>query len=414
MSMRISTGQMAQSAMNQILKNQLQLSKTQGQIASGSRVMTPSDDPQAAGQIVLLHQAIEQTNRYQVNVTRATSHIELEEGVLGSMSDGLQRVRELIIQANDSSLSSADRSAIAAELIERQNELVGYANTQDANGMYLFSGFQTTVQPYVKSANGVYVYQGDAGQRAIAVASGISQTIVDSGQAIFENVKNGNGTFQLNAASTNTGTGVLSNYQVSNSSQYSADTYTLSFVTNSAGELAYQVVGSVSGQVIPALPAVAPNACPPFTPNQAIEFNGMELAIDGVPAVGDQFISKPSVQQNIFNTIGQIINALEGPQKTPADLAKVSNQLNNGLNALDQGLDQIIMTRTQLGARLNTIETAKELNLDFLLNSEALLSVTQDLDLAAAASDLASQSRAMEAAQQSYVHIQNLSIFNFI
>jgi flagellar hook-associated protein 3 FlgL len=414
MSMRISTGQMAQAAMNQILKNQLQLSKTQGQIASGTRVMTPSDDPHAAGQIVLLNQAIEQTNRYQVNVTRATSHIELEDGVLGSMSDGLQRVRELILQANDSSLSSADRSAIAAELGERQKELVGYANTQDTNGMYLFSGFQTTVKPYVKSSNGLYVYQGDAGQRAIAVASGINQTIVDSGQAIFENVKNGNGTFQFNAANTNTGTGVLSHYQISNSSQYIADTYTLNFVTNSAGELAYQVAGSMSGQVIPALPAVAPTDCPSFSSNQAIQFNGMEIAIDGNPAVGDQFIAKPSAQQNIFNTIGQVINALEGPQETPAARAQVSNQLNTALNALDQGLDQIIMTRTQLGARLNTIDTAKELNLDFLLNSQALLSVTQDLDLAAAAADLASQSRAMEAAQQSYVHIQNLSIFNFI
>src|SRR5690606_14481013 len=88
------------------------------------------------------------------------------------------------------SLSAEDRQSIAAELSEREDELLSLMNTRNARGEYLFSGFQGKTQPFVRGADGGYSYQGDEGQRKLQIASSLSIPISDSGKSIFQNVTN--------------------------------------------------------------------------------------------------------------------------------------------------------------------------------------------------------------------------------
>lgn len=413
--MRISTSQIHAQGIKSILNQQAQLTQDQINIATGKRILTPADDPVGAAQIVLLRQQVANSERFNTNADLAETRLNLEDDLLGNLTNVVQRVRELHIQASSDTLGDQARAAIVEELQVKLGELVGLANTQDANGDYMFGGYQNNVQPYTQNNQGDYVYNGDAGQRYVEIAEGLRIPVSDAGFTIFENVKSGNGTFTVaDTGAANTGSVVIGTTSITNVADYVQDTYTISFVTNSSGDLAYQVVGATSGQIIPALPATVPADAPAFQEGQAIQFNGIEIQTKGTPAVGDDFQVAPSTGQSLFTTVKDMISALQAPYSTNTQRASVQTQMNQSLHALDQALDQIIATRTKVGARLNTIDSAKEVNSDFILHSQATISEIEDLDYAEAISRFEANTVALQAAQQSFIKIRGLSLFNYL
>ena len=193
--MRISTAQMYYKGVTAMLDKQAELAKTQQQLATGERILAPSDDPAAATQAMQLEQIIETTKQYQRNANYAESKLSLEETVLVEVGNILQRVRELAVRANNDTLSAGDRTAIAAEVRSVQKDLVQLANTQDANGEYIFSGFKSATIPFSDDGAGNFTYNGDQGQRALQIGDNRQVTIGDSGDQVFMRVDDGAGGF---------------------------------------------------------------------------------------------------------------------------------------------------------------------------------------------------------------------------
>ncbi len=193
--MRISTAQMYYKGVTAMLDKQAELAKTQQQLATGERILAPSDDPAAATQAMQLEQIIETTKQYQRNANYAESRLSLEETVLVEVGNILQRVRELAVRANNDTLSAGDRAAIAAEVRSVQKDLVQLANTQDANGEYVFAGFKTATIPFSDDGAGNFTYNGDQGQRALQIGDNRQVTIGDSGDQVFMRVDDGAGGF---------------------------------------------------------------------------------------------------------------------------------------------------------------------------------------------------------------------------
>ena len=193
--MRISTAQMYYKGVTAMLDKQAELAKTQQQLATGERILAPSDDPAAATQAMQLEQIIETTKQYQRNANYAESRLSLEETVLVEVGNILQRVRELAVRANNDTLSAGDRTAIAAEVRSVQKDLVQLANTQDANGEYVFAGFKTATIPFSDDGAGNFTYNGDQGQRALQIGDNRQVTIGDSGDQVFMRVDDGAGGF---------------------------------------------------------------------------------------------------------------------------------------------------------------------------------------------------------------------------
>ncbi len=193
--MRISTAQMYYKGVTVMLDKQAELAKTQQQLATGERILAPSDDPAAATQAMQLEQIIETTKQYQRNANYAESRLSLEETVLVEVGNILQRVRELAVRANNDTLSAGDRTAIAAEVRSVQKDLVQLANTQDANGEYVFAGFKTATIPFSDDGAGNFIYNGDQGQRALQIGDNRQVTIGDSGDQVFMRVDDGAGGF---------------------------------------------------------------------------------------------------------------------------------------------------------------------------------------------------------------------------
>lgn len=400
--MRISTNTIYETGINLMLQQQESLIKTQQQVSTGKRILTPSDDPIAAAQVLNITQSASLNKQYAVNRASADSSLVLEENVLAEATSLLHAMKESALSAGKV-LTDADRKMIAAEFRSRLDSLVSLANTTDEKGQFLFSGYQANTKPFIQTGLNVQ-YMGDQGQRLNQVGPTSQLAISDSGTDIFDRIKNGNGVFTTAADPLNMGAGVIDVGSVITPTSLTGNNYEISF-TVTAGITTYDVVNTTTG-----LPVSAAN---PYVNNNTISFDGMQLNIRGAPANGDKFTVSPSSNQSIFKTVGDLITALETPSNGQPG-TRLENSLNTALQNMDNSLENILTKQSTIGSRRMEIESLENLGSGQDIQFEQMLTQLQEVDLAKAISDLQRQQLYLQAAQQSYIKISGLSLFNFI
>ncbi|MCK5831376.1 MAG: flagellar hook-associated protein FlgL [Methylococcales bacterium] len=191
--MRISTSWTQHVSLTSMLDQQSQLSKTQKQLSSGLKNTLPSDDPIAASKALAFKSIIEQTNQYQRNIETARERNRLEESALESAQDVIFRAKDLSIQAANGTMTDNDRIAIKAEVDQLLGHMVSVANTQNANGEYIFSGYLSKTKPFDLDVAGAYEYLGTEDQRTIQISE--ERRVADGGTGfdIFENINSAAG-----------------------------------------------------------------------------------------------------------------------------------------------------------------------------------------------------------------------------
>jgi len=187
--MRISTAQIFQQQVTAMLEQQAGLARTEQQLASGKRLVSAADDPAASLRNLQLGDRLTQNEQYLKNLDAAQSRLELEEGALASSVDLLQRVRELAVQALNATQSPGDLQAIEVEVRSHLDGLLSLANTQNANGEFLFAGYQVDTQPFSSDGSGGFTYNGDQGQQHLQVSQTRQLAAADNGADIFLGVK---------------------------------------------------------------------------------------------------------------------------------------------------------------------------------------------------------------------------------
>jgi flagellar hook-associated protein 3 FlgL len=147
--------------------------ETQHQVSTGLRINSPSDDPVAAARVAHLDSSLARLDQYQANATFARNQLGLEEESLNEAIEHLQRVRELTLQANNASMSAADRHVVASEIKQHRDALLALANTTDVDGRHLFAGYSRS-QPAATSSTTAIKASGHC--RSATVASSRSTT----------------------------------------------------------------------------------------------------------------------------------------------------------------------------------------------------------------------------------------------
>jgi len=405
--MRISTSQFINQSISVIQERFSNLNRLQQQISSGKRILTPSDDPAAAARVLELTNSINATNQFQENGSIATSRLEQEDGVMDSVGKLLQRVRELVIQGKNASLSAADRKFIASEVGQRLDELVGLTNTRGSNGDYIFAGSLSRTQAFsVNTATGVVTYNGDQNSRQLQISADRKIADGNHGTEVFQSIRNGNGTFTTGARATNTGTGLITVGSVVNPTLYTGDQYEIRF-ENASPPTRFDVVDVTTATTI------ASNVA--FTPDTAISaIPGLDVSIKGQPGANDVFTVDPSANQSMFATITNVINNLTAVQGNDASRTLFQQNMDKALTDLDQSQENILGIRASIGARLKSIDTQKAVNDEFSFQMQRVKSSLEDVDSAAAIASLQAETAALQAAEQTFVKIQGLSLFNFI
>lgn len=406
MAIRISTSQTFMQGTNAILDNQYKVATNQLQLATGKKILKPSDNPIGTAVAMNLRQQIDNANQYISNGQSVETRLNVQENTLDNVTDILGRIRDLTLQAANGAMSYQDREAIAIEIEKRYAELLGLANTQLASGEYIFGGFRSDAVPFVRDATGTVHYNGDQGVQLVNVNSMVQVESGNSGDAVFMNIRTGNGAFLTTGDRNNTGTGVISTATLSDPVAYVGDVYTIQFINN-GGRLEYQITGANTGDVFtPPLPQ--------FDEDGQVTFNGITYSISGVPADGDTFTVQPSHSQDIFTTLNQLVSALRLPADDSAAQATFIGALNVGMQNLDQAIKHIEEVRASVGTRLNVVESERNINESLVVESKSALSLIEDLDYAEAIMEMNKRLLALQAAQQSFVKIQNLSLFEFI
>lgn len=398
--MRISTAGIHNSALGQMMSKSSALAKTQNQIASGTRILTPADDPIGAAQALELDRALAESQQHQKNTTAATNRLSFEEQTLGDVTSLLQRIRDLTVEANNATLDDGARRSILSEVQVRFSDLVDLANRKDTNGEYLFAGYSTLTQPFVKNGTAVS-YQGDDGTRVLQ--TGPSQRVTDGhpGSAVFMNLPQGNGTFLTGAAATNTGGATIDGGTVTNAAAWTPGTFTIHFTSTTD----YEVLDSTNTQI----------ATGTYSPNgTGVTFNGVQVQIQGLVATNDQFTISPAGTEDMFASVNKLITALQRPSDTTAQNAQFATEMGQALKQLDNSLDRISDVRSEVGARLAVLSDSADDQVDRQLDLKTQLSQIRDLDYADAITTLNIQLAGLQAAQQSYAKISGLNLFNYL
>lgn len=420
--MRISSRYFQTMGVNSILDQQVKLSKTQNQLASGKRILTPSDDPVATSQLMQLRQTENTVTQFQANATAAVNRLNTEEGVLDSVTNLLQRVRELAIQAANATQTNDTRRFIASEVRQRLEELVGLANTKDGNGEYLFAGSKGFTEPFVPNAAGGYDYFGDDSQRLLQIGAGRQVADGNPGSEVFQLIRNGNGTFvtevNQDPLNPNQGTGVIDGGSVQGSFipalTNGVNGYTLRFIQVAPTDpITYEVFETGDPAETPITLADG-TTVGTYIDGEPIAFRGALVTVTGIPADGDTFTIRSSEYKDIFQTLQDFVTALETTVTLPEEQAVLNNNINRFLGDVDQGMNNILTVRASVGARLNAIDGQRYINEDQLLQTTQVISSVEDLDYAEAVSRLNLQMAGLEAAQQTYLKVQGLSLFNFL
>lgn len=301
--MRVSSNLIFRQGLDNILRQQSELLRTQEEASTGKRVLLPSDDPSAASRIIDINESLSQIEQFDENINYATQRLNAEETTLKSSLLVLQRVRELSIQAaNTGTNDVSNQQVIASEIKERLNELFDYANTRDENGDYIFSGFQSKTQAFSTDGVGNYTFNGDQGQQSMRISASRNVTAGDSGADIFQLVRTGNGDFAVDVARTNVGTGKISTGSVQDRTAFINNDYTIRFIDANNFEVFNESLGA------PVLPS--PRA---YTDGGSITFDGMEIEISNAPAAGDEFTVKASRYQDVFTTLSDLVRELDQP-----------------------------------------------------------------------------------------------------
>ena len=397
--MRVSTQATFLTGLTAMQRLQAALDQTQRQISSGRRVLVPSDDPIAAGRALELRESLSRLQQFDRNAGIAENRLSQEETTLNSVNNVLQRVRELALQANNSTQSDETRQLIAVEMRDRLDFLVQLANQRDGSGQYLFSGNLTETAPVSRSGAG-YAYNGDQGQRFIRIGEGREIAGNDAGSEVFFRIRAGNGVFTTRVDAANAGTGVVGQTSVTDPTAWDNGDYTVNFID--AGN--YEVVDSGGAAIVGSA----------WQSGDPIAFLGVEVVLTGQPAAGDSFNVTPAPYQDMFTTIDRLVTALEQPVTDDPSRAGMTNAINAALGDLDQAIGNVLDVRTRIGSRLSAIENQVDNNGAMALATQETIAEIEDLDYAEAISRLSLQVSTLEAAQQSFVRTQQLSLFNFL
>ena len=401
--MRVSTSQFSNVSSNSILEQQARLLKVQQQVASGKRIVNPADDPAGATRALNLQKTIAGQEQFQRNMDRAELALQTEEGALDQATNLMQRVRELTVQALNDTQTPESRRAIASEIRQIEGQLLDVANSRNGSGEFLFAGSRSREQPFAV-VDGRVQYDGDQSERLLQASESRQLPTNHTGFDLFMRVPESDSPLVGEGGAGNTGSARVDGTRVLDATEEFAGPYTITVQDSGNGELEFLITG-------PDDPVGQTNA---VTADATIEMDGRQLSLKGTPEVGDTFTLRESEARSVFDNLGALADALEASGSDSGSRANFANVANNVLTGLDAGLENFGRVRSEVGARLNAIDNEREANEARVVDLKAAKSKIEDLDYAEAITDLQLRQVGLQAAQQSYLQIQGLSLFNFL
>ena len=140
--MRITNNMLINNMVNYMSMNLKSMSKYQAMASSGKLIQKASEDPVVAARSLKLKTDVAVVEQYRKNADSAVAWMTTTETAIKNVSDVLQKIRTLAVQASTDTLSSEDRQAIASQVKQLKDEIVNLANST-YSGRHIFSGYKS-------------------------------------------------------------------------------------------------------------------------------------------------------------------------------------------------------------------------------------------------------------------------------
>jgi len=407
--MRVSNNFIYNQSLTDLTKSNERYLQTQRRISENTDIMTASDDPVGAAQVMRYEAVNLLLDQYSENAVMAKNSLEYEEVVLDGLTDLFNRANILLIQAENGAYGDQDLGAISEELQMLTLAAADLMNSTDSDGNHIFSGHESTRSAFELKPDGRYEFEGDEGRKKLQISDNVTVTGADSGKTVFEDVwTRNNFTYTQLAGETSVRTEIKDqsvyddflqkNYSAIDSTQNVfvfatvpgagagvGDTFTL---TNSVGEV------------------VASGA---FESGRPINVFGMELTLEGAAGTtGVVTFDKPE-RDNILNEMNKTLKVLLDPD---TDFYQRKSALRDATVSLRNTMNSVDTARSEVGANLNTIAQVGSYGEMKSISNRVAQDEIAGLDIAEAASELAQEEAAISSSQKLFNRLSNLSLFD--
>jgi len=189
--MRIPDRVLSDTVRNDLNNNLANLTGVEQTLSTGHRINAPSDDPAGTAAVLRYSNDIDLNDQYTRTAGAAKSRLDAADTALSSLSDIMQRVRELTVQAGSGALAGTDLTAIGTELNQLLGQAVQIGNT-NVGGQYLFAGTMTTTSPFT-AAGAVppsVTFNGDSNPINLPTGQATTTRVNVDGNATFMPVLN--------------------------------------------------------------------------------------------------------------------------------------------------------------------------------------------------------------------------------
>ena len=178
--MRIASTQY-HATMNTALQNaQSRVEDVMQQMASGQKLLRPSDDPVTHVRLLRLSREDAALTQFRDNISALKSRLQQNESLLDGMVSDMQSARDLLVWAADGGNNANDVAAMADSLKALRDSLFYTANSRDQEGRYLFSGTltgnQTITYNAAAAAGARYAFNGNTAAQKVVVGNDVTQT----------------------------------------------------------------------------------------------------------------------------------------------------------------------------------------------------------------------------------------------
>jgi len=383
------------------------MAKLQQQLATGKRLLLPSDNPVDTANDLKLRSTIAQETQYKTNIQDGLDFMSVTDTAMQSMNTLMQRLRELAVQGASDTMSASDRQAIQMESDQLFRQLITLANT-NYKGDYIFGGVQSKIAPFPV--------------RQSAASSPTDYTTLK--MAYF------NGAGGIGAAAQ-----VRNAFDNSTITNLMPGSVKLSIGNTTYSEGTDYTVDYVNGKITPLNAALAIDISDGGTfggPNY--QSGAVSLTFDYVSRGKDVFGNTVS---NGGNVLRDVENGVIVPINIPGDELIVNKQagidmvgtmirlqqnllynntggVNTAIGEIDTTYQAILSAQSKNGARVNRLETTLTRNENQTASTTQLNSELEDVDMAEAATNFSLMQTVYNAALKSSAMTMQHSLMDYL
>lgn len=187
--MRVSTQQSYSTMTTRFTNLSAQMEHVVTQMATGQRILLPSDDPIAAARITQLDRQQSAIEQYQSNINTVSSSMSQQESVLDGVNNSMLAIRDDLLEAANGTNTAESLASYGQEIQSMTESMVAALNYQDEDGHYIFGGTINDTPPISyddtdgDGEGDEYVYHGNMNHRTATVSNGV---VMDTNVSVGE------------------------------------------------------------------------------------------------------------------------------------------------------------------------------------------------------------------------------------